>query len=64
MLFGFVDKEFYDTQTNSVSIYRFGNRQAFVVEEVTLLQPECLWYPQGVALLICPHIDLILPVIL
>lgn len=43
------DKEFYDTQTNSVSIYRFGNRQAFVGEEVTLLQPECLWYPQGVA---------------
>lgn len=43
------DKEFYDTKANSVSVYRFGNRQAFVGEEVTLLQPECLWYPQGVA---------------
>ena len=43
------DKEFYDTEANSVGIFRFGNRQAFVGEEVTLLQPECLWYPQSVA---------------
>ena len=43
------DKEFYDTEANRVGIFRFGNRQAFVGEEVTLLQPECLWYPQSVA---------------
>lgn len=43
------DKEYYDTKANSVSIYRFGNKQAFVGEKVTLLQPECLWYPQSVA---------------
>ena len=43
------DDEFYETKANGVSIYRFGNRQAFVGEKVTLLQPECLWYPQGVA---------------
>lgn len=41
------DKEFYDTRANSIGIFRFGNRQAYVGEEVTLLPPECLWYPRS-----------------